>query len=114
MRVLVDPNKKITFGFFKEVVNVLQAPATADTYGYIQATGTYVEGTTYYTDNTGTTEVDTTGFVEGETDVSEYYVYGLIQGTSGRLTPSDKKKLDSINIATSEEVQSAIEGLENL
>ena len=110
---MVDPNKKITFGFFKKVVNVLQAPATADTYGYIQATGTYVEGTTYYTDNTGTTEVDTSEFDE-DTDVSSYYVHGLIQGTSGRLTPSDKNKLDSMNIATSEEVQSAIEGLENL
>lgn len=41
---------------------------------YTQATGTYVSGTTYYTDNTGATEVDTSGFTEGTTDVSSYYV----------------------------------------
>lgn len=41
---------------------------------YKAATGTYVAGTTYYTDNTGATEVDTTGFAEGSTDVSPYFV----------------------------------------
>lgn len=41
---------------------------------YVAATGTYVAGTTYYTDNTGTTAVDTTGFEEGVTDVSSYFV----------------------------------------
>lgn len=41
---------------------------------YVQATGTYVAGTKYYTDSTGTTEVDTTGFEEGVTDVSSYYI----------------------------------------
>lgn len=41
---------------------------------YVQATGTYVEGTTYYTDATGATEVDTTEFIDGVTDVSEYFV----------------------------------------
>ena len=111
---MVDPNKKITFGFFKEVVNVLKAPATADSYGYVQATGTYVTGTTYYTDSIGATEVDVSDFVDGVTDVSSYYVYELIQGASGRLTPSDKNKLDSINIATSEEIQNAIAGLKSL
>lgn len=40
----------------------------------IAATGTYVSGTKYYTDNTGATEVDTTGFVVGNTDVSSYFV----------------------------------------
>ena len=35
---------------------------------------TYVAGTTYYTDSTGSTEVDTTGFEDGVTDVSSYYI----------------------------------------
>ena len=43
-------------------------------YPYIAATGTYVNGTTYYTDGTGTTPVDTTGFEEGVTDVTSYFV----------------------------------------
>lgn len=41
---------------------------------FVQATGTYVDGTTYYTDATGATEVDSSGFVAGTTDVSSYYV----------------------------------------
>ncbi len=41
---------------------------------YTAATGTYVSGTTYYTDNTGATTVDTSSFEEGVTDVSSYYV----------------------------------------
>ena len=45
--------------------------AVAAVYG--SATGTYVSGTTYYTDNTGATTVDTSSFVEGVTDVSAYY-----------------------------------------
>ena len=44
---------------------------------YKAATGTYVSGTKYYTDNTGATEVDTTGFVEGVTDVSSYFVVNV-------------------------------------
>lgn len=40
----------------------------------VAATGTYVAGTKYYTTSTGTTEVDTTGFVDGVTDVSTYFV----------------------------------------
>lgn len=64
-------------------------PATAGTYvfeyiGYVQATGTYISGTTYY-DNTGAT-VDTTSFT-AETDVSSYYVqkkyYKIIKVASG-------------------------------
>ncbi len=55
-------------------------PASAGTYvfeytaKFVQATGTYVSGTTYYTDATGATTVDTTGFVEGVTDVSSYFI----------------------------------------
>ena len=41
---------------------------------YVAATGKYVSGTTYYTDNTGNTPVTTTGFEEGVTDVDSYYV----------------------------------------
>jgi len=41
---------------------------------YTQASGTYVTNTKYYTDNTGTTEVDTSGFTAGTTDVSSYFV----------------------------------------
>lgn len=41
---------------------------------YEAATGTYVTGTKYYTDNTGATEVDTTSFEQGVTDVSSYFV----------------------------------------
>lgn len=40
---------------------------------YVAATGTYVSGTKYY-DSTGASEVDTTSFTEGVTDVSSYYV----------------------------------------
>jgi len=42
--------------------------------GYVQATGNFVSGTTYYTDNTGATSVDTSSFIAGTTDVSSYYV----------------------------------------
>ena len=45
---------------------------------YKAATGTYVSGTIYYTDGTGATEVDTTGFEEGVTDVSSYYVVNVL------------------------------------
>lgn len=41
---------------------------------YVAATGKYVSGTKYYIDNTGATEVDTTSFTEGVTDVSSYFV----------------------------------------
>lgn len=41
---------------------------------YVAATGTYVSGVVYYTDNTGATIVDTTDFQEGVTDVSSYFV----------------------------------------
>lgn len=41
---------------------------------YVQATGTFVNGTKYYTDNTGTQQVDSSSFVAGTTDVSSYYI----------------------------------------
>ncbi len=55
-------------------------PAAAGNYvfeyivGYVQATGKFIKGTKYYTDNTGATPVDTSSFVAGTTDVSSYYV----------------------------------------
>lgn len=54
-------------------------PTDAGTYAFEfisrdKATGTYVGGTTYYTAAVGDTTVDTTGFEEGVTDVSSYYV----------------------------------------
>lgn len=62
---------------------------------YIAATGTYVAGTTYYTTNTGAATVDTSGFTEGVTDVSGYFVaaprvkdYKVIKvGTPTVVTP---------------------------
>ena len=41
---------------------------------YVAATGNYEDGTKYYTDSTGSTEVDTSEFEDGVTDVSSYYV----------------------------------------
>lgn len=58
--------------------------------GYVKATGTYVDGTTYYTDNTGATEIDTTDFEVGVTDVSDFYIESILYGTY--------KKVDSREI----------------
>jgi len=55
----------------------------ADTY--VAATGNYVEGTTYYKDNTGSAVVDTTGF-DNTTSVASYFVKKL--GTSSATTDS--------------------------
>lgn len=59
-------------------------PSAAGTYvfeyiqaaTYVSATGTYVTGTTYYSDDTGSSTVDTSTFEAGVTDVSSYYVVG--------------------------------------
>ena len=40
----------------------------------VKATGTYVDGTTYYSDVQTTAAVDTSAFVDGVTDVSTYYL----------------------------------------
>lgn len=40
----------------------------------VAATGTFVSGTKYYTSTTGETEVDTSTFTAGTTDVSSYFV----------------------------------------
>lgn len=60
-----------------ESVAAINAKLTLGTHNvtkYVKATGTFVDGTTYYTDDTGATEVDSSSFVEGTTDVSNYYV----------------------------------------
>ena len=70
---------------FATSTTVKFSPAAGQTYAvefskdavseaYVAATGTYVSGTTYYTDNTGATTVDTSSFVAGETSVASYYV----------------------------------------
>lgn len=41
---------------------------------YVAATGTFETGKKYYTDATGSTEVDTSEFEDGVTDVSSYFV----------------------------------------
>ena len=51
---------------------------TRNVAGYVKATGTYVEGTTYYEDAEGNTAVDTTGFEVGVTSVANYYVAGQV------------------------------------
>ena len=60
-----------------EDVAAINAKLTLGTHNvtqYVKATGTFVDGTTYYTDDTGATPVDSSSFVEGTTDVSNYYV----------------------------------------
>lgn len=63
---------------------------------YTAASGTYVEGTTYYTDATGATEVDTTGFEAGVTDVSEYFVQ---DGTQTVQYPTVKDYVEAVTAA---------------
>ena len=50
---------------------------------YVAATGNYVEGTTYYTDSTGATTVDTTGFDEN-TSVASYFVESVTETPVGQ------------------------------
>ena len=71
------------------------AAATADTYGGVAASGTYVAGTKYYTTAACTVEVDTSSFVAGETDVSGYFVFQkTADGVTGAMTGEDKYKLN--------------------
>lgn len=94
------------------VDNGLQlATVTGSHTDYVQATGTYVPGTKYYTDSTGATEVDTSSFEEGVTDVSSYYVAQTVSGTNGAMSYSDKNKLDNIEEASSADIQNIINGI---
>ena len=74
--------------------NTLNTPAV-----YSAATGTYVSGTTYYTDANGSANVDTTEFVEGTTDVSSYFVQ-----TAAAVTNSGWQKIaegESLDVVVS-------------
>lgn len=64
------------YATFTPTANTTYAFEYSKSATYVAATGTYVAGTTYFTDNTGASEVDTTGFEAGVTDVSSYYVLG--------------------------------------
>lgn len=59
-------------------INLKLTLGTRNVAGYVKATGTYVEGTNYYSDEEGTKAVDTSSFTAGETDVSNYYVAGEV------------------------------------
>ena len=80
------------------------AEVTATTYTYQVATGTYFSGTTYYTDNTGATVVDTSEFVEGTTDVSSYFVKVTTAGTAGAMSVADKDYIESLKATTFVEI----------
>lgn len=113
--VSVEVDSSNANGLSSTANGVALATATADTWGGVPATGTYVSGTTYYTTAACTTEVDTSDFVPGTTDVSSYYVYAkTADGSNGALTSADKAKLDSYTAATSAEVDAMIASLDNL
>lgn len=113
--VSVEVDSSNANGLSATANGVALATATADTWGGVQATGTYVAGTTYYTTAACTTEVDTSDFVPGTTDVSSYYVYAkTADGANGAFTSADKAKLDGFTAATSAEVDAMIASLDNL
>lgn len=94
------------------VENGLQlSTATGSSTSYVQASGTYVQGTKYYTDSTGAEEVDTTGFEEGVTDVSGYFVAQVISGSAGAMSASDKAKLDSFEEASAADIAAITNGI---
>ena len=62
------------YATFTPNANTTYAFEYSKTDTYVAATGTFVSGTTYYTDNTGATTVDTSSFEAGVTDVTNYFV----------------------------------------
>lgn len=60
---------------------------------FVAATGTYVDGTTYYTDASGQTVVDSSSFVPGTTDVSSYFV---ADATVGWTKVAEAESLDVV------------------
>jgi len=91
--VLLDPTS--VNGLSVSANGLKLAAATADTYGGVAASGTYVAGTKYYTTAACTVEVDTSSFVAGETDVSGYFVFQkTADGITGAMSSADKYKLD--------------------
>lgn len=88
-----------------ESVAAINAKLTLGTHNvaeFVKATGTFVDGTTYYTDATGETEVDSSAFVEGTTDVSNYYV----ASTVARQYNSVKDFVEAVNAAMDARVTS--------
>ena len=84
--------------------DLYQAGTTTTTY--VAADGTYVDGTTYYTDNTGATEVDTTGFEAGVTDVSEYFVASsFTSAATGKVAVLEGKMATLIGSDTGKSVR---------
>lgn len=63
---------------------------------FVAATGTFVSGTTYFTDATGTTEVNTEGFEAGVTDVSSYFVASGTGKVSGWQKIAESESLDVV------------------
>lgn len=63
---------------------------------FVAASGTFVEGTAYFTDATGATEVDTTGFEAGVTDVSSYFIASGTGKVSGWQKIAEAESLDVV------------------
>lgn len=87
--------------------NNLAVPAIS----YVAATGTYVEGTTYYTDNSGAATVDTSEFVPGSTPVSAYFVAQSNTAANGAMTAAEKAKLNGIKAASNSDISAIINGI---
>lgn len=89
---------------------------TRNVTSYVAATGEYVDGTTYYIDDTGTTEVDTTDFEDGVTDVSSYYVasvtatqYGTVKDYVENYVAENAASVDDITTATQQDITDAVD-----
>lgn len=78
--VTFSANKYATFTPTNGKTYAFEYTKAAVATTYKAATGKYVSGTTYYTDGSGSSVVDTTGFEEGVTDVSTYFVVD-VEGT---------------------------------
>lgn len=79
--------------------------------GFVAATGTYVAGTTYYTDNTGETTVDTTGFVaagentiKADVKISAQADNALEVKDDGLYVPPSTTKMDKVGSGHTDEV----------
>ena len=79
--------------------------------GFVAATGTYVAGTTYYTDSTGETTVDTTGFVaagentiKADVKISSQADNALEVKSDGLYVPPSTTKMDKVGAGHTDEV----------
>ena len=92
-------------------ITALQNKLTLGTYAetsYAPATGTYVAGDTYFTDATGETEVDTTGFEEGVTDVSSYYIEATTTPEYATVRAYVEAVVPSVVPITTEEIDTIV------